>query len=89
MPDINIPPDPDPVLVAYLVRTAPRAHADVIDLYFEWKSPDTPAAFVRKASQAKAGHGQTTQISLEKSGVLRTVRNGEYVLTKKRAFFRF
>jgi hypothetical protein len=73
----DIPPE----LAAYLARTAPKAHVDVVALYEEWKAPSTPSAFPRKTSAAKGGWAQTTQIQKEQSGALRIVRDGKSVLT--------
>jgi hypothetical protein len=83
--DTNIPPDP--VIAAYLVRTKVSAHADVIALYAEWRSPNTPAAFTRKAAQVKGGWQQNSQISNEVSGVLRTIRDGKRVLVTAASLF--
>jgi hypothetical protein len=73
-------------LEAYLARAAPEARPDIIDLYTEWKT--TPVkAFSRPDSGRKGSWGQTVQIEKEKSGVLRTVRNGKRVLTTAASLF--
>jgi hypothetical protein len=84
---MTYPHDTD--LAAYLARTAPHAHPDIIKLYAELKSPDCPSAFSRKACQAKGGWGQTTQVLREQSGVFRTVHDGKTVLTTATSLYEY
>jgi hypothetical protein len=66
-----------------LRRISPRPRPRRIPTF----STNRGKAFSRRDCQEKGGWGQTTQIEKEKSGVLRTVRDGKKVLVPAGSLF--
>jgi hypothetical protein len=75
-----------PELEAFLAQATPEWHPDIADLFRKWQT-DPRTALTRHDCQIEGGWGQTTQIEKEKSGALRSLRDGKKRLITTSSFY--
>jgi hypothetical protein len=65
---------------------SPFAHSDIRELFHQWRN-DTRKALTRRDCQYEGRWGETTQISKEENGTLRTFLDGKRRLISTSSFY--